>query len=51
MLNNISAYAHSRSWNDIAIDVLHVAGVVFFVGLVWVMFCGYIITPPVWWHV
>ena len=51
MLNNISAYAHSRSWNDIAIDALHVAGVVFFVGLVWVMFCGYIITPPVWWHV
>jgi len=50
MINTITTYAALRSTNDILIDVLHVASVVCFATLVWVMFCGYIITPPVWWH-
>lgn len=51
MLNTIIEYTSNRSWNDLAIDALHVACAISFVGLVWIMFCGYIITPPIWWHV
>ena len=50
MINTITTYASSRSTNELLIDALHVAGVVCFAMLVWVMFCGYIVTPPVWWH-
>jgi len=39
-----------RSRDEITADLVHILGLAFYVTLIWVMFCGYIVTPPVWWH-